>query len=120
MDSDHNLAIELAGVTKEFDGRRALDGLTFTVPKGIVFGFLGPNGAGKTTTINVLLGLLRPDRGSVKVLGMDPSRQADAIRSRVGVLLDEVGLYQQLTAYENLTFYARVGRMNAGQRSEAV
>lgn len=120
MDSHHNLAIELDGVTKEFDGRRALDGLSLTVPKGIVFGFLGPNGAGKTTTINVLLGLLRPDRGSVKVLGMDPSRQADAIRSRVGVLLDEVGLYQQLTAYENLTFYARVGRMNAGQRAEAV
>lgn len=120
MTSNHNLAIELEGVTKSYGERRALDGLTLSVPKGIVFGFLGPNGAGKTTTINVLLGLLRPDRGSVRVLELDPSHQADAIRSRVGVLLDETGLYQQLTTYENLEFYARVGGLDAGARAAVV
>lgn len=120
MTSNHNLAIELEGVTKSYGERRALDGLTLSVPKGIVFGFLGPNGAGKTTTINVLLGLLRPDRGSVRVLELDPSHQADAIRSRVGVLLDETGLYQQLTVHENLEFYARVGGLDAGTRAAVV
>lgn len=107
---DGQPVIEIEGLVKEFDGLRAIDGLTLSVAPGAIFGFLGPNGAGKTTTINVLLGLLHPDMGSARVLGMDTIAQGDQIRARVGALLDEPGVYPQLTVEENLTFYARVFR----------
>jgi ABC-2 type transport system ATP-binding protein len=103
--------IEISGLTKEFDGVRAIDGLTLSVASGSIFGFLGPNGAGKTTTINILLGLLRPDGGSARVLGMDTVAQGDRVRTRVGALLDETGVYPQLTVEQNLVFYARVFRL---------
>jgi ABC-2 type transport system ATP-binding protein len=84
-----------------------LDGLTFSVDKGEVFGFLGPNGAGKTTTMRVLLGLLRPTSGNATVLDADLSK-ADEIRKKVGVLMENNGLYDRLTARENLEYYARL------------
>ncbi|MBP1929878.1 ABC-2 type transport system ATP-binding protein [Methanolinea mesophila] len=84
-----------------------LDGLTFSVDKGEIFGYLGPNGAGKTTTMRVLLGLLRPTSGSATVLDSDLSK-ADEIRKRVGVLMENNGLYDRLTARENLEYYARL------------
>jgi ABC-2 type transport system ATP-binding protein len=90
---------------------RALDGLTIEVPRGIVFGFLGPNGAGKTTTIRLLLGLLDPTSGSARVLGFDTRTQAGEIRSHSGALLEHTGLYERLTALDNLDFYARIYRM---------
>jgi len=84
-----------------------LDGLTFSVDKGEIFGYLGPNGAGKTTTMRVLLGLLRPTSGSATVLDSDLSK-SDEIRKRVGVLMENNGLYDRLTARENLEYYARL------------
>ncbi len=84
-----------------------LDGLTFSVDKGEVFGFLGPNGAGKTTTMRVLLGLLAPTSGTATVLDADLSRD-DEVRKRVGVLMENNGLYDRLTARENLEYYARL------------
>jgi ABC-2 type transport system ATP-binding protein len=99
--------IEVSGLKKEFSGRMVLDGLTFSVDKGEVFGFLGPNGAGKTTTMRVLLGLLRPTSGNTTVLDSDLSK-ADEIRKRVGVLMENNGLYDRLTARENLEYYARL------------
>jgi ABC-2 type transport system ATP-binding protein len=84
-----------------------LDGLTFSVDKGEVFGFLGPNGAGKTTTMRVLLGLLRPTSGSATVLDADLSKD-DEIRKKVGVLMENNGLYDRLTSRENLEYYARL------------
>jgi ABC-2 type transport system ATP-binding protein len=103
-------------LTRDFGSVRALDGLTLEVPVGIVFGFLGPNGAGKTTTINVLLGLLEPTGGQAEVLGLDARTRGDEIRTRSGALLEHAGLYEQLTAEDNLEFFGRVWRMPDAER----
>jgi len=84
-----------------------LDGVTFSVDTGEVFGYLGPNGAGKTTTMRVLLGLLSPTSGKASVLNADLSKD-DEMRKRVGVLMENNGLYDRLTARENLEYYARL------------
>jgi ABC-2 type transport system ATP-binding protein len=83
---------------------RALDGINLKVPKGSIFGLLGPNGAGKSTLISILVGLLLPTSGSAKVLGFDVVRQSVEIRKRVGLLPEGFGLYEYMTALENLTF----------------
>ena len=98
-------SIEVRSVTKNFQGSRVLDGISFSVGKGEVFGFLGPNGAGKTTTLRILLGLLRPDSGEALVLG-ESLDTADAARKRVGVLFENNGLIDRFTARENLMYYA--------------
>jgi ABC-2 type transport system ATP-binding protein len=99
-----------------FDGLKAVDDLNLQVDAGVVFGFLGPNGAGKTTTIRLLLGLLEPTSGSAQVLGFDLANQADQMRERVGVLLENDGLYSRLTAYGNLDFYGEINRLSATER----
>jgi ABC-2 type transport system ATP-binding protein len=86
------------------------------VPAGIVFGFLGPNGAGKTTTIHLLLGLLEPTRGKARVMGFDTRSQADEIRNRSGVLLEFSGLYERMSAEDNLDLYGRIYRMPGPER----
>jgi ABC-2 type transport system ATP-binding protein len=95
---------------------RAVDGLTLEVPRGIVFGFLGPNGSGKTTTIRLLLGLLEPTGGRAQVFGLDTIRQSAAIRERTGALLEHTGLYERLSAEDNLEFYGRIAHMPALER----
>ncbi len=95
---------------------RAVDNLCLTVPQGIVFGFLGPNGSGKTTTIRLLLGLLKPTSGRASVLGFDTQSQADEIRCLSGALLEHSGLYERLSAEDNLEFYGRVWRLPRLQR----
>ena len=100
-------------LTREFAGGvRAVDDITLEVRSGIVFGFLGPNGAGKTTTIRLLLGLIEPSSGSAQVLGFDTRTQGAAIRENTGALLEHHGLYERLSAHDNLYFYARVARMS--------
>lgn len=111
-----NYAIELEDLTREFETVRALDRLSLQVPSGIVFGFLGPNGAGKTTTIRTLLGLLEPTSGSARVLGYDTNSHADEVRARSGALLEHHGLYEQMSAYDNLEFYGRVNCMPQSER----
>jgi ABC-2 type transport system ATP-binding protein len=107
-------------LTREFaTGVRALDSLTLEVPAGLVFGFLGPNGAGKTTTIRLLLGLLEPTAGTAEVLGLDVRTQAHQIRERTGALLEHHGIYERLSAFDNLYFYAKIAghsRMDAYAR----
>ena len=103
-------------LSKYFGGLRAVDGISFEVPAGIVFGFLGPNGSGKTTTIRMLLGLVEPSAGQARVLGMDTRKQANEIRQRVGALLEFTGLYERLSAEDNLDFYARVWHIPAAAR----
>ncbi len=95
---------------------RAVNGLSLEVEAGTIFGFLGPNGAGKTTTIRLLLGLLEPSAGRAEVLGFDTKTQADAVRMRTGALLEHSGIYEQLSAEDNLEFYGRVWGLPADNR----
>ena len=111
-----NLAIETAGLSRHFDGVRAVDNLNLQVPSGTIFGFLGPNGAGKTTTIRLLLGVMEPTAGSARVLGCDVMTQADRVRERVGVLLERDGLYLRLSAWDNLDFYGQIHRLSGPER----
>jgi ABC-2 type transport system ATP-binding protein len=97
-------AIELDEVTKRFDEVTALDELSMTVEEGEVFGFLGPNGAGKSTTIDILLDFVRPTSGSCSVLGMNPQRQPEAVRQRVGILPDGYHVYDRLTGRQHVQF----------------
>ena len=109
-------AIRLDGLSRHFGGTRAVDGLSLDVPRGAVFGFLGPNGAGKTTTINLLLGLLEPTAGRADVLGLDPWHAGGEVRQRAGAVLDETGIYEALSAEDNLEFYGRAWRLAAADR----
>ncbi|CAM5576643.1 ABC transporter ATP-binding protein [Streptomyces aurantiogriseus] len=93
-------AISVSGLVKQFGTTRALDGLDLTVRAGEVHGFLGPNGAGKTTTLRILLGLLRADGGSVRLLGGDPWREAVNLHRRLAYVPGEVNLWPNLTGGE--------------------
>ncbi len=109
-------SIRTEHLTRDFGSVRAVDDMSLEVPTGSVFGFLGPNGAGKTTTIRLLLGLLDPTQGRAEVLGFDTRQQADQIRRRCGALLEHNGLYERLSAEDNLEFYGRVYHIPAGER----
>lgn len=113
-------AIRADRVTRDFGSVRALDALSLEVPKGIVFGFLGPNGAGKTTAIRVLLGLIDPTAGRAEVLGLDTQRDGRTIRTRCGALLEHPGLYERLTANDNLDFYGRAWHIPRNVRQERI
>lgn len=99
-------AISAAGLVKQYDATRAVDGLSFDVARGEVFGLLGPNGAGKTTTVEILEGYRAPDAGTARVLGLDPVRDAAQLRPRIGVMLQEGGLYPGLKPLELLRLFA--------------
>jgi ABC-2 type transport system ATP-binding protein len=113
-------AIRLENLTRDFGQARALNGLSLEVPSGIIYGFLGPNGAGKTTTIRLMLGLLDPTRGRAEVLGFDTRTQADAVRTQTGALLEHSGVYEQLSAEDNLELYARIYRIPAAERKARI
>jgi ABC-2 type transport system ATP-binding protein len=105
-------AILVKGLSKQFDDFVAVDEVSFEVfPKEVV-GYLGPNGSGKTTTIRVLLGLLLPSAGTARVLGWDVVRQPEKVRREVGYMSQKFALYDELTAWENLAFYAGVYGVN--------
>jgi ABC-2 type transport system ATP-binding protein len=105
------IAIQTVDLSCHFGEVRAVDQVSLQVQKGIVFGFLGPNGSGKTTTIRLLLGLLTPKAGRAEVLGFDASTQSDQIRERTGALLEHHGLYERLSAADNLDFFGRIYRL---------
>ncbi|MEQ8843150.1 MAG: ABC transporter ATP-binding protein [Acidimicrobiales bacterium] len=115
--SDH-ASITTRALSRSFDDRIAVDGLDLDVHRGEVLALLGPNGAGKTTTVRMLNGVLTPDRGEVRVLGLDPTVDGDEVRRRTGVLTENAGLDDRLTARENLEYTARMrGYSNAESRS---
>src|SRR5215471_17467917 len=99
-------AIEVHGLVKRYGGRAAVDGISLGVERGHVFGLLGPNGAGKTTTVETLEGYRTADRGSVRVLGLDPIADGAALRPRIGVMLQEGGLYPGVRPLEALRLFA--------------
>jgi ABC-2 type transport system ATP-binding protein len=113
--ADPGDAIVVAGLTKVFRGRTAVDGISFRVARGRFFGFLGPNGAGKSTTIRMLTGLLRPTAGDVTIEGLRLGDDPLAVKRVVGVLPEELPLYERLTGEEYLHF---AGRMHGLPRSE--
>ncbi|MDG9705140.1 ABC transporter ATP-binding protein [Streptomyces sp. DH37] len=99
-------AVEVAGLVKRYGSRTAVDGLDLTVGRGTVTAVLGPNGAGKTTTIETCEGYRRPDAGTVRVLGLDPVADAEALRPRIGVMLQSGGVYPTVRAAEMLRHMA--------------
>jgi ABC-2 type transport system ATP-binding protein len=107
-------------LSRTFGDVKAVDDLSLDIPSGIVFGFLGPNGAGKTTTIHLLLGLLEPTQGKAEVLGFDTRTQADEIRTHSGTLLEFAGLYERMTAEDNLDLYGRIYQMPASERKARI
>lgn len=101
-------AIVCESLTRKFGELTAVDGVTFAVRQGEVMGFVGPNGSGKTTTIRMLCGLLQPTAGRAWVMGFDVARQPEQVRLRLGYMSQKFALYEELTARENLEFYAGV------------
>ena len=109
-------AVVVEGLRKTYKSTVALDGLSFSVPVGKVTGFLGPNGAGKTTTFRSLLGLTRPDSGSMRILGMDVEEQLPNIVPRLGAIVEEPGLIKGLSGRDNL----RVAAHTLGRGHEKI
>jgi ABC-2 type transport system ATP-binding protein len=101
-------AIETRGLCRRFGPVEAVAGIDLAVPKGSLYGFLGPNGAGKSTTIQCLTGLLRPTAGSMRILGMDPVADPVAVKRVVGVVPEDLALFDRLTGSETLEFVGRV------------
>jgi len=101
-------AIDVSGITKSFNGKVVVNNLSLTVEQGEIYGFLGPNGSGKTTFIRILCGLLRPDSGTGRCLGMDIIKDFAAIKTRVGYMAQRFSLYGDLSVRENLDFMARM------------
>lgn len=101
-------AIETHNLTRDYNGLRAVDQISFAVEPGEVFGFLGPNGAGKTTTIKMLTGQLRPTAGTAKVAGWDIVEQREQLKPRIGVVFEYQNIYERLSARDNLLFSARL------------
>jgi ABC-2 type transport system ATP-binding protein len=102
------MAIEVAGLTKQFGSATAVDAVTFTIPAGSSTALLGPNGAGKTTTLAMLLGLMTPTSGSIRILGTDMLRHRYAVLERMNYASPYIDLPQRLTVRENLTVYGRL------------
>src|SRR4051794_13257624 len=114
-------AISVSGLHKSFGRTHALDGLDLTVATGEVHGFLGPNGAGKSTAIRVLLGLLRADRGEVRLLEADPWHDAVELHRRVAYVPGDVTLWRNLSGGEVIDLYGRLrGGLDAGRRTELI
>jgi ABC-type multidrug transport system ATPase subunit len=103
-----NAAIEIEGLTKKFGNFTAVDGVSLSVENGEIFGFLGPNGSGKSTIIRMLCGLIMPTAGTARVAGFDILKQTDQIRQSIGYMSQQFSLYQDLTVWENINFYAHV------------
>jgi len=112
--------IEAKDLTKRYSGATAVDGISFAIAPGEIFGLLGPNGAGKTTTILMLLGLTEITAGEARVLGHDPQREPLQVKRRVGYLPDTVGFYDNLSAADNLRYTARLIGIPYGERDARI
>ena len=100
--------IEVNNLHKSYEDRAVLNGITFRVEAGEVFGFLGPNGAGKTTTLRILTGQLFPSYGSASILGLDASSEASVLQGKIGIVPERSNLYERLTVSQNLEFFCRL------------
>lgn len=105
--------IKIDNLTKQYEDQVAVNQLSLSIKKGEIFGLLGPNGAGKTTTILMLLGLSEPTAGTVRVCGIDSTRNPIEVKRKVGYLPDDVGFYQNMTGLENLIYTARLNGLDS-------
>jgi len=113
-------AVDVRGLTRVFDSFVAVDHIDLQVSSGTVFGFLGPNGAGKSTTIRMLCGILRPTAGEGSVGGFDIVRQTDRLKSHIGYMSQRFSLYEDLTVWENLQFFAAIYNVRGAQRAARI
>ncbi|HVP38277.1 MAG TPA: ABC transporter ATP-binding protein [Candidatus Saccharimonadales bacterium] len=109
-------AIEVDRLTRRFGARTAVDGLTFSVGRGELFGLVGPDGAGKTTSLRMLAGVLRPTSGDARLLGLSVARDPEAVKPLLAYMSQRFGLYTDLTVLENLHFYADLYRVPRSER----
>jgi ABC-2 type transport system ATP-binding protein len=114
------LPLEVSGLTKKFGDFTAVDHVSFTVQPGEVIGYLGPNGSGKTTTIRMLCGLMAPTEGTAKILGIDVSKNPEAVKPHIGYMSQKFALYDDLTVLENLQFYAGVYDVPEAQEASRI
>src|SRR5574340_544221 len=103
-----DIAVSVQGLTKRFGDFTAVNGISFEVGAGEIFGFLGPNGSGKTTTIRMLCGTIAASGGGARVLGLDVATEAEAVRARIGYMSQKFSLFEDLTVDENLRFYGGI------------
>lgn len=116
-----NTVLEVNEVYKSLSRREIIKGISFQVKEGEIFGFLGANGAGKTTTIRMLVGLIRPDKGNIKIMGYDVSKDLPKALKNVGAIVEAPDMYNDLTAMENLIVFARMyGKVNKKKIEEIV
>jgi ABC-2 type transport system ATP-binding protein len=113
-------AIVARGLTRRFGKLTVVDGVDLDIPRAQIYGFLGPNGSGKTTTIRMLCGLLRPNAGSIRVLGHEIPRDAEALRTRIGYMTQKFSLWDDLSVLENLRFIARIYTLGRGRAEERI
>jgi ABC-2 type transport system ATP-binding protein len=106
MNANMDRVIEVSDLVKQYPGVRAVDGISFEIHRGEIFGMLGPNGAGKTTTIECIEGLRRPDQGRIRVLGLDPRGDGYALRERIGIQFQSAALPDRLKVWEALDLFA--------------
>ena len=114
------LPLDVQGLTKCFDGFCAVDHVSFSVSPGEVIGYLGPNGSGKTTTIRMLCGLMKPTEGTAKVMGIDVAQDPEGVKPHIGYMSQKFALYDDLSALENLEFYAGVYEIPVAHEKERI
>jgi ABC-2 type transport system ATP-binding protein len=122
-DGSRELAIQARDLTRRFGSLTAVDHVSLDIERARIYGFLGPNGSGKSTTIRMFCGLLTPTSGTVRVLGYDIPRQAEALRTKIGYMTQKFSLWDDLTVLENLRFIARIytlDKARAAKRIDAV
>jgi len=120
MQSSNEFIIETFDLTKRFGDLVAVSNLNLRIKKGEIFGFLGPNGAGKTTTIRMLCGILLPTSGTGIVAGYDIVKEPEKIKTKIGYVSQRFSLYQDLTVYENLYFYAHLYGITGGEAKKKI
>ena len=108
--------VTVSHLSKKFRAHNAVDDLSFSVEEGDVYGFLGQNGAGKSTTIRMLLTLVRPSSGHIEIFGLDLNKERKKILSQVGAVIEKPDLYKYLTAYENLSLFARMSGLSNSKK----
>jgi len=113
-------AIDVSGLVHAFAGRRALDGVSFSVPERTIHGFVGPNGAGKTTSLKIIATLLEPDGGMVRVCGEDARQRPERVRRLIGWMPDHVAGYRRMTVGEYLDFFAAAYGLDSARRARVV